>query len=81
MPDFSAAAVAWCAGDGAEHVDVAFKPEQPEKGEDQCFLVIDGLLVGDNHLMTGMMLNALDEIMVMSAATSDQHLSFRQTFN
>ena len=81
MPDFSATTVSGGTRDGTEHVDAAFKTEQTKQGENQCFFVIDGLMIGDDDLMMGMALDTLDKITVVGTAASDKHLAFGQAID
>ena len=60
--------------------DICFscQSQQSQESKDQSLLVVDDLLFGDDHLMFGAGLQALNEEFVPRTASGAEYLAFRQ---
>ena len=75
-PYFSTTTVGWGTCNGAKYIGMPFQPQQSKQCEDQCFLIVNGLTVRDNHLVFRVMLYPFHKVGVEGTSASDEHFSF-----
>ena len=79
-PNFSAATVSRCSGDGTKHVGAPFKSEKSKERKDEGFFVVNGLCIRNNDLVFVMLLDAIDKELVASTTSCNQHFAFWEMF-